>query len=124
MRRADLAPSGIYAALARTNLQTTGLRLDTTPSGRLDAFAVYRAMWAAAATDIFSATGVRDPSGASGRFAGYQLEGRARYWIIPQTLRAEFNGAWLVKGPLLRDAPNATTYGNTTYLSLAMTLSF
>ena len=124
MRRADLGPSGIYAALGRTNLQTIGLRLETAPSQRFDAFAVYRALWAAAATDVFSTTGVRDPTGASGRFAGYQLEGRMRYWVVPQTLRAEFNGAWLQKRGLLRDAPNATPYGNTLYLSLALTLSF
>jgi Alginate export len=124
MRRADFGPSGIYAAIGRTNLQTVGLRLETTPSQRLDAFAVYRALWAAAATDSFSTTGVRDPTGASGRFAGYQLEGRLRYWIIPQSLRTEFNGAWLQKRGLLRDAPNATPYGNTLYLSLALTLSF
>jgi Alginate export len=124
MRRADFGPSGIYAAIGRTNLQTVGLRMETAPSQRLDAFAVYRALWAAAATDSFSTTGVRDPTGASGRFAGYQLEGRVRYWIIPQSLRTELNGAWLQKRGLLRDAPNATPYGDTLYLSLALTLSF
>ena len=124
MRRAELGPSGIYAAIGRTNLQTVGLRAETTPSQRLDAFAVYRALWAAAATDSFSTTGVRDPTGASGRFAGYQLEGRVRYWIVPQRWRTEFNGAWLQKRGLLRDAPNAPPHGNTLYLSLALTLSF
>jgi hypothetical protein len=124
MRRADLAPSGIYAALGRTNLQTIGLRLETIASPRLDGFMAYRALWAAAATDSFSTTGVRDPTGASGRFAGYQLDARVRYWIMPQSLRAEFNGAWLDKRGLLRDAPNATPYGDTLYGSFALTLSF
>jgi len=124
MRRADLAPSGIYAALGRTNLQTLGLRLEAIASPRLDGFVTYRALWAAAATDSFSTTGVRDPTGAAGRFAGYQLDARVRYWVIPQSLRAEFNGDWLVKRGLLRDAPNATPFGDTLYVSFALTLSF
>ena len=72
-----------------------GLRLETIASSRLDGFVTYRALWAAAGTDSFSTTGVRDPTGAAGRFAGYQLDTRVRYWIIPQSLRAEFNGVWL-----------------------------
>jgi hypothetical protein len=124
MRRADLAPSSIYSALGRTNLQTIGLRIEAAPTARLDAFAAYRALWADSATDQFSTSGVRDPTGASGSFAGYHLDGRIRYWVIPQTLRAEFNGDWLLKRGLLRDAPNATPYGNTLFLSFALTASF
>jgi hypothetical protein len=47
MRRADLAPAGLYNAIARTNILKPGIRLEVTPSKRLDAFAVYRAMWVA-----------------------------------------------------------------------------
>jgi hypothetical protein len=124
MRRADLAPSSIYMLLGRTNLQSLGLRVEATPTPRLDTFGVFRAIWAASATDQFSTSGVRDPSGASGRFGGYQFDARVRYWVIPQTLRAEFNGDWLLKHGLLRDAPNATPYGNTLFLSFALIASF
>ena len=124
MRRADLAPSGIYAALGRTNLETLGVRLEATPSRRLDVFASGRALWADSARDSFSTTGVRDPSGASGRFAGYQVEGRARYWIRPETLRAELNAAVLKKEGLLARAPNTNPSGDTRYVSLALTASF
>ena len=124
MRRADLAPAGIYAALGRTNLATLGLRAEVTPSKRFDAFANARVLWAASASDSFSTTGVRDATGASGRFAGYQLESRLRYWIVPKTVRAEFNGAFLIKRGLLRTAPNATPWGNTRYGSFALTFSY
>ena len=124
MRRADLAPSSIYSVLGRANLETIGLRIEATPTARLDAFAAYRVLWAASATDQFSTSGVRDPTGASGSFAGYHLDTRIRYWVIPQTLRAEFNGDWLLKRGLLRDAPNATPYGDTIFLSFALTASF
>lgn len=124
MRRADLAPAGIYAALGRTNIETLGLRAEVVPSARLDAFVNGRVLWAASGTDSFSSTGLRDPSGKSGRFAGFQMEGRLRYWVIPQHLRAELNMAWLKPETLLKHAPNANRHGDTRYLSMAMTAAF
>jgi hypothetical protein len=79
MRRADLGPAGIYAALGRTNLQTIGIRAELAQSKRLDGFAMARVLYADHATNAFSTTGVRDASGRSGRFAGYQIEGRTTY---------------------------------------------
>ena len=67
MRRGDLAPSGLYNAIGRTNLVAPGLRLEATPSGRLEGFVAYRPLFLASATDGFSTTGVRDPTGRSGR---------------------------------------------------------
>jgi hypothetical protein len=123
-RRADLAPSGIYGAVGRANLQAVGLRLEAAPSSRFDVFGAYRALWAADDRDSFSTSGIRDASGAAGHFAGHQLDARARYWIVPQKLRAEVNGVWLIRGDLLRDAPNASPHGDTHYFSAAITLSF
>ncbi len=124
MRRADFPPSGIYAQIGRANISTPGVRLEIAPTPRLDAFMVYRAMWLADRTDAFSTTGVRDPNGRSGSFAGHQIEGRARYWLIPRILRGEVNAAWLDKGRFLKTAPNAPRTGNTTYGAFAMTASF
>jgi len=124
MRRADLAPAGLYNAIARTNIMTPGIRLEATPSKRLDAFAVYRAMWLAASEDSFAGTGVRDASGRSGDFAGHQLEARLRYWLIPARLRFEFDGLLLAKGRFLREAPNAPSDRWTKYGSFNLTASF
>lgn len=124
MRRADLAPSGIYAAIARTNIMTPGIRLEAAPSRRLDGFLVYRPMWLAADEDAFSTTGVRDPAGRSGDFAGQQVEGRLRYWLVPQRLRLEVDGVLLAKGRFLRNAPNATPKRWTRYGSFNLTASF
>jgi hypothetical protein len=124
MRRADLAPSGIYGAVGRTNLQSLGLRLEATPSARLDVLGTWRLLWAADRRDSFSTSGIRDASGAAGSFAGQQLDGRVRYWIVPQKLRAEVNAVWLKRGDLLRNAPNASPHGDTHYVSAALTLSY
>lgn len=124
MRRADLAPAGIYNAVGRANIETIGLRAEIAPSRRWDAFAAYRPMWLAEKTDSFSTSGVRDVTGASGSFAGHQIEARFRYWVIPSFLRAEVNALWLAKGRFLRDAPNAPDTGDTHYLSTALTATF
>jgi hypothetical protein len=123
MRRADLAPAGLYSALARTNIVTPGIRIEATPGKRLDWFAAYRAMWLAEDEDSFSATGVRDPAGRSGDFAGRQIEARVRYWLVPVRLRFEFDGLLLAKGRFLRDAPNAPPGRWTRYASFNLTAS-
>ncbi len=124
MRRADLAPSGMYNAVGRANLQALGLRLEGIPSARLDFMASYRALWLESRTDSFSTTGVRDVTGASGDFAGHQFDGRLRYWVIPQTLRFEVDAVILMKGRFLTDAPNAPDTGDTHFLSLNLTTFF
>ena len=124
MRRADLAPAGIYNAIGRANIRTPGLRVEIAPGKKFDAFAVYRAMWLASRTDAFSTTGVRDAAGRSGSFAGHQIEARIRYWLIPKFLRGEVNALWLAKGRFLERAPNAPATGNTHYLATALTATF
>jgi hypothetical protein len=124
MRRADLAPSGLYNAIARTNISTPGVRVEVLPSKRVDAFVSYRAMWLAARTDAFSTTNVRDPRGNAGSFAGHQIDSRLRWWIKPAVLRFEADAIVLAKGRFLNDAPNAPPRGTTAYGSLNLTATF
>lgn len=124
MRRADLAPSGLYNAIGRTNILTPAIRLELTPSPSWDAFAVVRTLWLEAREDAFSTTGVRDATGRSGRHAGLQLEGRLRGWIVRDRVRAELDGVWLAKGSFLRTAPNGSHSGDERYVSLNTTVSF
>jgi hypothetical protein len=124
MRRGDFAPGGIYSAFVRTNISTPGVRLEATPSPRLDGFLGYRLLWAASATDSLASTGVRDPTGRSGTYAGQQAEGRVRYWIVPNALRLEVNAAVLFKAGLLVDAPNAPRTGDTRHVAAQLTATF
>lgn len=123
MRRADLAPSGIYNAIGRANILTPGVRLEVTPGKRLDVMATYRPMWLADRHDTFSTTGVRDATGRSGSFAGHQLDARLRYWLLPGRLRFELDGVVLFKGRFLREAPNAPPGRTTRYVSFNLTVS-
>lgn len=122
-RRGDLAPSGLYSAVGRANLISPGLRLEVAPNARTDAFVGYRALWLASRFDAFSVTGVRDPDGRSGRFAGHQLDARVRHQLT-KTLRLEADAVLLAKGGFLRDAPNAPPGRWTKYVSLNATTTF
>jgi hypothetical protein len=124
MRRADFAPSGLYSSIGRANISTPGVRIEAIPSKRVDWFVTYKAIWLADRHDAFATTGVRDASGRSGSFAGHQLDGRLRYWIVPKALRFEFDGSFLAKGRFLKKAPNATNARDVRYASFNLTATF
>ena len=123
-RRADWGPGGLYGPLGRANIVSPGARLDVTPGPRWDAFIGYRAAWLDSATDAFASTGIRDPSGGSGDFAGHQIEARVRYWIVPGLLQLDVGGVVLIDGRFLEDAPNASGNGDTVYGYSDLTLTF
>ncbi len=105
MRRADLAPAGLYNAIARSNVVAPSVQADAA-RGRTELMLSYRPMWLADRTDSFSSSGVRDPRGRSGTFAGHQLDGRVRY-RVSKAVRLEGDAVLFAKGRFLREAPNA-----------------
>ncbi len=111
-RRAEFGPTGIYGPLGRENIISAGLRFGAQPHPLVDGYISWRANALANPGDVFARTGVVDPSGASGAFAGNQVEFRTRVWLIPDTFLWELGGAALFQGAFMRDAPNATGYGN------------
>lgn len=113
--RADFGPGGLYSPLARSNLESFGLRLEATPTKRLDGFVLTRLLRLEEPSDSFARTGVRDRTGRSGDRAGHQVEARLRYWVVPKRLRIEAGAAWLAKARFLERAPNAPATGDTTY---------
>jgi hypothetical protein len=123
-RRADFGPVALYGPVGRANLISPGLRLEAKPSKRLDLMTALRGLWLARANDSFASTGVRDRNGASGRYAGTQLEARVRRWLVPERLRLEVGGAYLAKGRFLEDAPNAPATGDTRYGFVDLAASF
>lgn len=124
MRRAELAPSGLYNAVGRANMSSPALRLEVTPDKRSDAFLSFRPLFLAERTDAFSTTGVRDQTGRAGRYAGEQVDARLRYWMIPKHVRLEVDGVYLRKSRFWQIAPNAPNSADTRYLSFNMTASF
>lgn len=122
-RVGDFAVSGQYAAVGRANIASPGLRLGL-QRGRTDGHVSARLLWADSASDSFSTTGVRDPTGASGRFAGAQVEGRVRHWLEKDRLRLDAAFAILFRDGLLVEAPNAPPGRTLLYLAPALIASF
>jgi hypothetical protein len=122
--RADFGPRSLFAPVGRANLVSPGMRIEAKPSKRLDLMAAGRGLWLAQATDSFASTGVRDRSGASGRYAGIQAEARVRRSLVPERLRVEVGAAYLAKGGFLKRAPNAPATGDTRYGFVDLVASF
>ncbi len=114
-RRSDWGPTSLYGPLGRSNIRSVSARFEAKPSKRLDGYLQLRAVWLDEPTQSFAVTGVRDPSGQSGTYAGKQLDFRVRWWVLPKQIRIDTGGALLAKGRFLRDAPNAPSSGDTRY---------
>lgn len=124
MRRAELAPAGLYNAVGRANIISPGLRVEVTPGKRLDAFVGLRGLWLADSTDSFSTTGLRDPAGNAGRYAGLQLDTRLRCWLVPDRVRLEANAVLVSHGRFLEETRPRDADDFTAYTALDVTLQF
>jgi len=123
-RRFEFGPTSLYGALGRANIVAPGVKLEVSPSKRLDAFVAWRPAWLESARDSFSSTGVRSAAGDAGTFAGHQFEWRVRDWIVPGRLQVEAGGAVLVNGRFLNEASNANGDGDTRYGYASATWNF
>ena len=122
-RAFDWGPTSFYGALTRSNIVSPEARAEVTPSERWDAMAAVRPLWLANTTDSFAQTGVRDPQGDAGRWAGVQAEARVRWWWVPERVRLALGAALLAKGRFLEDAANAPDTGDTGYGYLELTVT-
>ena len=123
-RRFDFGPTGIYGALARSNISSPGMRIEAKPSRNLSGFAGYRAVWLASSKDQFTTGKLQDPTGHSGSFVGQQIEAQLQYNVVPDNLALEIGGAYLIHGKFLEKAPNAPHEGDTTYFYVSVTATF
>lgn len=105
-RRFDFGPTGIYGPFARSNIQSPGVRASLAPTPWLDGFVSYRLVWLASSTDAWTAAGVRDSSGESGRFLGEHGEISVRWSPLPIDLSLEAGAAYLRRGHFARFAPD------------------
>jgi len=120
----DFGPGGMFGPLTRSNINAPGVRIEAEPNERLDLMASYKAAWLDEARDSFAATSVRDATGGSGDFAAHVLEARARYWLIPDSLRLEASAAAMLEGEFLEHAPNRSGEDDTHMGYVDLTFSF
>ena len=123
-RRPDLGNTSLFGPLDRANLRAPGLRAQWRVNPRFDAQADYKAAFLADDQDRIRVPRLQDPSGDAGDFVGHQLEGRVRYWLIPDTLRAEFGASALLAEEFLETAPGATGNDQTLFGFAQLTAYF
>jgi hypothetical protein len=123
-RRWEFGPTSIYGAIARSNLRSPDYMISAKPTKNLELSVTHRFIWLDSARDAFTAAGVRDASGGSGTFVGQQVETRMRWEAIPGNLRFDTGFVWLADGEFLKNAPNATRQGDTTFAYFEATLTF
>jgi hypothetical protein len=123
-RRGDLNNTSLHGPLTPANLSAPGLRLEVKPGPRSDARVTWSAAHLASSTDAWVVAGQRDASGQSGDFIGHAFDARARYWLVPDSLRLEIGASILLPGAFAESAPGATGFDRTLFGFAQMTANF
>ncbi len=123
-RRTDLNNTSIHGPLTPANLSAPGVRLQVTPNARWDGWIQYHAAHLASATDSWVIAQRRDPAGQSGTFIGHMLDARARYWVVPDSLRLELGASGLLYGEFAKSVPNGPAGDGTLFGYTQLVLTF
>lgn len=123
-RRSDLNNTSIHGPLTPANLSAPGFRIEVKPDRRWDARLYYHAAYLASETDAWVIAGLRDPTGQSGDFIGHTIDTRARYWVIPDSLRLELGASALLYGNFARNVPGGPDGDQTLFSYAQLTLTF
>jgi hypothetical protein len=123
-RRFDLGPTGIYGIVARSNIDSPGLRLTFQPASRWQAMLAYRSLRLEAARDGWIGSGWRDTSGAAGDHIGRHLEGSFTWAAIPDRLSVETGFSRLWAGRFAEQTAGAAFRGDPQYFYAAISTNF
>tara|TARA_R110000765_G_scaffold76690_1_gene150411 strand:- start:53814 stop:55205 length:1392 start_codon:yes stop_codon:yes gene_type:complete len=123
-RRTDLNNTSIHGPLTPANLNAPGFRVEVKPNARWDARFYYHAAHLASKTDSWVIAKLRDPSGQSGDFIGHTLDGRARYWVLPDSLRLELGASALIYGEFAKDVPGGPDGDGTLFGYAQLTFTY
>ncbi|MCA8956506.1 MAG: alginate export family protein [Planctomycetes bacterium] len=122
-RRFEYGPTGIYGAIARSNILSPEARVSVRPVKELRAILAWRALWLASDQDAWTTSGLRDASGNSDVYVGQQLESSLRWDVIDRSLTVELGGVILFNGDFQRQAPGGQR-GDTAYAYLQAAWTF
>lgn len=123
-RRFEYGPTGIYGAVARSNMSAPGCRFTLAPAKDVELMIAHRACWLASDTDSWVPTNVRDFGANSGSFVGNQIEAALTWQPLPGNLAIEAGVAHFFYGQFPRNAPNRSDQGDSTYAFVQTTIEF
>ena len=122
-RRFEYGPTGIWGAVARANLDSPELRLLLQPASDVSFMVAVRGVWLAEERDAWTASGLRDATGASGSHVGEQIEARIRWDVLPKSFEIELGCATLLEGSF-QDRASGGQGEDATYGYLQTTFRF
>ncbi len=122
-RRFDYGPTGIYGAVARSNINSPGYRINVSPRFDVQATLSHRLFWLASSTDSWGPAGLQDKTGRSGNFVGHQLDLSVR-WDFNSSLNFEPGWTHLFKGNFAKNAPSAPNAQDIDYFYVQSQLRF
>ena len=122
-RRFDLMPTGIYGPFRRSNILSPGVRLVVSPHPKVKAQLKVRYWELAQARDNFIGTGLQDPTGASGRNLGTDIELSVRWSPTPWLAVDAGYDHWF-KGSYLDRVPNTSSTRDSDYFYVATRFRF
>jgi hypothetical protein len=123
-RRFDFGPTGIYGIVARSNVDSPGVRLTMQPGPRWQAMLSYRSLRLEASRDAWIGSGWRDTSGAAGDSLGGHLEGNFVFTVIPDRLSIDAGFSHLYAGRFPKQTAGAAFRGDPQYFYAAITTNF
>lgn len=123
-RRSDFGPTGIYGIVARSNIESPGVRLTLRPGSKWQAMLAYRSLRLESARDGWIGSGWRDATGAAGDSVGNHLEGQFTWAAIPDRLSFETGFAHLWAGRFAEQTAGAAFRGDPQYYYVALTTTF
>lgn len=123
-RRWEYGPTGILGLFARSNIISPGYRVEFKPADEVVVMAAHRYWYLASNQDAWTASGLRDATGAAGDYIGNMAEVRVRWEAVPGNVRIETGYAHLFAGSFVSDAPNRTTQGDVSYGYVHYVLTF
>ena len=123
-RRFEHGPTGIFGAFARSNIHSPGYRVVLKPVADWEVMTSHRFYWLASSRDVWTTSGLWDPSGEAGAYLGHQFEVRVRWSGLRDRLRMEAGVALLFAGAFVEKAPNRTNQGDSRFGYLQASISF
>ncbi len=99
-RRGELMPTGIFGPFFRSNISSPGIRLILKPHSTLKVNLKFRAWYLAQSRDVWTNSGLRDPTGAAGNVLGQDVEVRVQ-WDPWPNLSVDVGYDHFFKGPYI-----------------------